>query len=293
MPGKKIYRGILTDHKGMVFLQEKSGRKIFSDTAVWSGYLKHWKSMELFGELLPEHDYLTGKRIALLWPVTPPVTEPFFELYFNERLPGYFYSYMGHTAINVNGETFNFSHLLNECEVMNEAEYFYRPALGKFSPAPGGGYSIENPDQPHLDKFGRQFMRSIHAVRITGCNTVNLAAALHSALEKIHRTPENPRKPGVYSDFRIFTNSCTTVLRDTLRSSGFPGISGVFPREMFTSAVWNFIKLHEKGMLQLSVYTRPQLLVDEAPASAMTPVVNPLNLIRTLMLRRRGIFTVW
>lgn len=289
MPGKKIHRGILKKENGKVFLKEKSGRKCFIDDAIWNGYLKHWESRELCGELLAETDYITGKRIVLLWPESTIPGVPFIELYYNERLPSYFYSYLGHTAINVNGEIFNFSHLVNECEVMNEAHYFYRPALGKFAPGPGARYCIDDPEHPYLDKFGRQFMRTIHVARITGYNTDRLAAALRSALEKIHITPEDPARPGVYRDFGMFTNSCTTILRDALLSSGFPGIRGIFPREMYTSSVWNFMRMHERGRLNLSVYTRPQLYVDEAPASSMTPLVNPLNIWHKGILRGRGI----
>ena len=247
MPEKIIHKGILTKENGSVFLKDKSGSRFFTDDAVWSGYLKHWESGKLCGELLDETDYITGKRIVLLWPESPLPAGPFIELYYNERLPRYFYSYLGHTAINVNGEIFNFSHLVNECEVMNEAQYFYRPALGKFAPMPGAGYCIDDPEHPYLDKFGRQFMRTIHVARITGYNTYSIAAALRSELDKIYCTPENPERPGVYRDFGIFTNSCTTIIRDVFRRNGFPGINGVFPREMYTSAVWNFMRMHERG----------------------------------------------
>lgn len=289
MAGEKIHKGKLIHDNGGIFLEDKSGRRFFSSDALWNGYLKHWESREVCGELLEETDYVSGRQIVLLWPDSPRPSGPFVELYYNERLPGYFYSYLGHTAINVNGEIFNFSHLLNECEVMNEAQYFYRPALGKFSPKPGAGYCIDDPEHPYLDKFGRQFMRTIHAARITGYNTDRLAAELHSSLRKIHSTPEDPRKPGIYRDFGMFTNSCTTIIRDALRISGFPGISGIFPREMYTSAVWNFMRMSERGNLNLSVTIRPQLNVDEAPPSAMTPMVNPLNFVRSLRLRMRGI----
>lgn len=289
MQEKTIHKGILTKEEGSVFLQDKSGRRYFSEDALWNGYLKHWESRELCGELLPEKDYVSGKRIVLLWPESPAEPEPFVELYYNERLPEYFYSYLGHTAINVNGEIFNFSHLVNECEVMNEAEYFYRPALGKFSPKPGARYCIDDPEHPYLDKFGRQFMRTIHVARITGYDTGMITRELHSMLERIHSTSEDPDRPGVYRDFGIFTNSCTTIIRDILCASGFPGIRGIFPREMYTSAVWNFMQMHDRGKLNLSVYKRPQLHVDEAPESRMTPMVNPLNIMRRLRLRMRGI----
>ena len=116
-----------------------------------------------------------------------------------------------------------------------------------------------------------------------------LQAALHAELEKIHHTPEDPRKPGKYRDFRLLTRSCTTIIRDALRQNGFPRIRGVFPREMYASAVWSFREQEKKGGLKLSVYKRPQLFVDEAPASAITPLVNPLNILRRAWLRQQGI----
>lgn len=289
MPGKDIHKGILTDENGTVFLLDKNGKKYFAGAAIWKGYLEHWESMELCGELLPETDYTTGKRIALLWPGRPVPHEPFFELYYNERLPRYFYSYLGHTAINVNGEIFNFSHLLDECEVLNEAQYFYRPALGKFSPKPDNGYCLDDPEHPYLDKFGRQFMRTIHVARITGFKTDGISAALHAELDKIHGTPEDPARPGVYRDFRIFTNSCSTIIRDALHDCGFNDISGIFPREIFASAVWSFMKMQKRGKLEVSVTTRPQLKVDEAPYSAMTPMFNPVNIIRRMRLRMQRV----
>ena len=42
-------------------------------------------------------------------------------------------------AVNVNGAIFNFSHKINENEVMRNEEYFFRPALGEFAPHPVTG----------------------------------------------------------------------------------------------------------------------------------------------------------
>ena len=60
----------------------------------------------------------------------------------NERLTKYFVSYLGHTAVNVNGSIFNFSHLMNENEIMGKEEYFYRPALSEFAPSPNNCATI-------------------------------------------------------------------------------------------------------------------------------------------------------
>lgn len=286
---QKTYTGILAEEKGLHFLLQENGTRAFAGAAIWAGYVKHWSGMKLCARLLSENDYETGKPVALMWPCREPEREPFIELYYNERLVRYFYSFLGHAAINVNGEIFNFSHLLNECEVMSEAEYFYRPALGKFAPRPGIGYSMDDPSHPYLDKFGRQFMRTIHVARITGFDTEGISAFLHSELDVIHSTPEDPARPGVYRDFSILRRSCSTIIRDALRSNGMPGISGVFPGELFMSAVWNMVRLEKKGRLVLSVFTRPQLMVDEAAPSAMTPLLNPVNIMRRLRLKRMGI----
>jgi hypothetical protein len=184
---------------------------------------------------------------------------------------------------------FNFSHLVNECEDISEAEYFYRPASGRFGPKPGEGFNIDDPEHPYLDKFGRQFMRTIYAARITGFDTQGISAALQGELYTIRNTPEDLSRPGRYRDFNILTRSCTTIIRDVLRHNGFPGIRGLFPRELFVNAVWNFTRLEKAGRLKVAVYTRPQLQVDEAPASSMTPLVNPGNIIRAWILRRRGV----
>lgn len=286
---QKKYTGILSAENGQTFLLSKNGRRHFTDAAIWSGYIKHWTGRKLCGTLLPETDYETGKPVVLLWPSMPPEHEPYIELYYNERLVRYRISCLGHSAINVSGMVFNFSHLVNECEVISEAEYFYRPASGRFAPKPDEGFNIDDPEHPYLDKFGRQFMRTIYAARITGLDTHGISEALQSELHTIRNTPEEMHRPGRYRDFNILTRSCTTIIRDVLRHNGFPGIRGLFPRELFVSAVWNFMRLEKSGKLKVSVYTRPQLRVEEAPLSSMTPLVNPANIIRAWILRKRGI----
>ena len=63
-------------------------------------------------------------------------------------------STFGHNAINVNGEFFNFSHLINENESMDEAEYMYRPALGEFAPSPTTGkFEILEDGTWHINKI--------------------------------------------------------------------------------------------------------------------------------------------
>lgn len=286
-----VTRGVLVKEDEFAFLKGDGGERYFSEDAVWEGYLRHWQGSMLCGRILPETDYNTGKNVVLLWPEKRNCSEPFVELYYNERLVKYRISFLGHLAINVNGFIFNFSHLLNECEIMTEEEYFYRPALGRFSPSPEGLFDTSNPEKPYLDKFGRQFMRTIHVARITGRETAVLESILRRKLSEIHNAPVDPEKPEYYMDFNKFSNSCTTIVRDSLREWNFRRIKGIFPRELFISAVWEFYKKSVSEGLTLKVFKRKQLFVDEAPASSLTPVVNPANFLKKLILDAKGIST--
>lgn len=283
----KISMGILTISGSKSFLKGRDGTEYFSGDAIWSGYLRHWEGMSLRGRFLPETDYVTGKPVVLLWPEMASSDEPFVELYYNERLVKYRMSMLGHLAINVNGHIFNFSHLLNECEIMTEEEYFYRPALGRFGPSPEGFFDTSDPERPYLDKFGRRFMRTIHVVRITGKETGILESILRGKLEKIYDTPVNPVRPEYYAEFSKVSNSCTTIIRDALREWGFKYIKGIFPRELFINAAWMFGKESRNGALTLSVFKLSQLLVDEAPMSSLSPVLNPVNYIKNLIMKKK------
>ncbi len=285
----EIRSGNLVRFGAGTFLQGRDGAEYFMDSAIWEGYWKHWQGMELRGRLLPELDYNTGKNIVLLWPDKKEDNSPFVELYYNERLVKYVMSTLGHLAINVNGFIFNFSHLLNECEIMTEEEYFYRPALGKFSPSPDGFFDTSDPEKPFLDKFGRQFMRTIHTARITGRETEKLEKILRRKLNEIYETPVDPDRPEYYADFNKFSNSCTTIIRDSLREWGFQGIRGIFPRELFISAVWEFYKKSGPAGMKLDVFRRDQITVDEAPESKLSPVINPVNYLKNVILKRRGL----
>ena len=281
---EQVCKGVLVREGQKTFLRSIDGDEYFSEAAIWEGYFKHWQGRLLCGRILPEKDYLTGKNIVLLWPEERTDREPFVELYYNERLVKYNMSILGHSAVNVNGFIFNFSHLLNECEILTEEEFFYRPALGRFSPSPDGFFDTSDPERPYLDKFGRQFMRTIHVARITGRETAGLESILRRKLREIYDTPADPVKPEYYRDFGKFSNSCTTIIRDSLREWGFGRIKGIFPREMFISAVWEFYKEARRGGLSLSVFKRDQLMVDEAPASSLSPVVNPVNFLKKRLL---------
>lgn len=287
----KVRKGILVRTGSGTFLQGCDGSEYFSEAAIWEGYFKHWHGIKLCGRLLPEKDYNSGRSIVLLWPDEEKDDKPFVELYYNERLVKYIMSTLGHLAINVNGFIFNFSHLLNECEIMTEEEYFFRPALGRFSPSPGGVFDTSDPEKPYLDKFGRQFMRTIHTLRITGKETEQLEQILRGKLKEIYGTPVNPENPEYYARFNKFSNSCTTIIRDSLREWGFPEIKGIFPRELFINAAWSFDKESRKGDIALDVFKREQIKVEEAPQSRLSPVVNPFNYFKKVILNAYGVNT--
>lgn len=283
----KIYRGTLTGKGDHPFLLDKDGSKIFEDETIWSGYVRHWNGKKVCARRLPQKDYETGRPIVILWPDEPSSAEPFTEIYFNERLVKYPASLMGHLAVNVNGEIFNFSHKTNENEAITPEEYFYRPALGQFAPHPVTGRdNDDDPQKPYYDKFGRLFMRTIHTLRLTGLDTPKLSRFMHGQLDIILNAPPNLRRPGYYADFSPFTRNCATIIRDGLRDLGFKKISGVFPRELFVNVAYFFLKQNGDPSVKLSSRTLRQLIVPEAAPSAMPPLLNPSNLYRNSQLRK-------
>jgi hypothetical protein len=264
-----ICKGILKEVKGNTFIINTAGEKYLEPEIIWDGYLEHWKNQKVCARFLPQHDYDTGSPIVILWPEKPRPAYPYFELYFNERLVMYPASLFGHISINVNNEVFNFSHLLNETEIMSLEEYFYRPALGEFAPAPGKSrVSLHDKEKPYYDKFGRSFMRTIHVMRVEDFDTASLSMFFHKKIHAVHSTPVNPKKQGEYARFSFFKESCTTIIRDGLRQAGFPGIRGILPRSLFNSAAANLLKEQKKGRLKVEFYRLPQLKVKEAPRSA-------------------------
>ncbi len=278
---EEIYRGVLTVSGKHAFLLGKNGTRYLEDEIIWDGYRKHWNGREVCARRLPQKDYQTGRPIIIMWPDELAPAEPFLELYFNERLVKYPASFMGHLAINVCGEIFNFSHKTNENEAMRHEEYFYRPALGEFAPHPITGRDNEDdPQKPYFDKFGRLFMRTIHVLRITGLDTTLLSQSYHRELEIIRNAPPNLKKPGYYADFNLFTRSCATIIRDGFRKSGFKEISGIFPRDLFVNVSYYFFKIARDPQMKISRLTFPQLTVAEAASSAMSPLLNPLNRYR-------------
>lgn len=281
-----IYKGTFKVTGAHAFLSEDDRTRYLEGETIWSGYLSHWSGLKVCARRLTQKDYETGRPIIIMWPDEPAPQEPFVELYFNERLVKYPVSFLGHLAVNVNGEIFNFSHLINENEVMKPEEYFYRPAMGEFAPHPvSGRANLDDPQKPYYDKFGRLFMRTIHVLRITGLDTQKFSQTFHDELEMIHNAPPDPKKPGHYINFNIFTNSCSTIIRDGFQKLGFRKIRGIFPRDLFVNVAYHFLKQTEYPRIKASRFTLNQFHVPEAAPSAMPPLLNPFNRIKNRILR--------
>ncbi len=282
-----MFSGILKEETGVAFIESSRNERYFECHPIWSGYLRHFTGREVQARLLPQRDYETGKQILIIWPKEAESKEPFFELYYNERLIKYPASTLGHIALNINGAVYNFSHLINENEVMQPEEYLYRPAMGEFAPHPlTGRFDVSDPQKPYFDKFGRNFMRTIHVARVTGADIEKLRAHCDAELLRIYRAPKDPKRPHKYSEFNFFTRSCTTIIRDALRAIGFKDIKGIIPRDMFISASTVFAEAEKIGAVQCRFFVKPQLLVPEAPPSARSWVLNPRNLFRVRRHRR-------
>jgi hypothetical protein len=272
-----IYHGTLKQEEGISYIEGSDGARCLQSENIWDGYLRHWLNTKVSARFLPQHDYTTGKKILILWPVKERSTVPFIELYYNERLINYPLSLFGHMAINVNGEVFNFSRLINENEILSEEEYFYRPPLGEFAPHPKtGGYNIDDCHHPYYDKFGRLFMRSIHVLRIEGINVDTLSNYFGMKLKEILNNPD-PNHPDMYGDFSVFRNNCVTIIRDGLRDYGFNNIKGILPRELFITASYHIMKVDDRDGMHITLYRMPQLKVPEAPYSVLSPILNPIN----------------
>lgn len=279
--GEGVLRGVLeSSHRGTC-IRGDDGAEYFSGEKFWRGYLVHWTGARVCARRLPQVDYDTGKRIIIVWPSCGDEPRPpYMELYYNERLVKYPASIFGHNAININGTVFNFSHLINENEAISEEEYLYRPALGEFAPSPDTGrFSVSDRERPYYDKFGRNFMRTIHVLHVEGIDTVRLMDIFSAEIERIRRTPPPARRPDKYRDFHFLRRSCTTIIRDGLRRYGFSAIRGVFPRDMFVSAVYEILGSRDPS-IHARAYCKGQLKVDESPYSAATPLLNPLNACR-------------
>jgi hypothetical protein len=283
-----IYRGVLTNIGKLSFLSGDDGSRQLEGEKIWSGYVTHWSGKKVCARKLPQIDYETGKPVILLWPDAPVPDASLVELYFNERLVKYPFSFLGHLAVLANGKVFNFSHWMNENEAMSPEEYFFRPALGEFAPDPASGRdNLDDLQKPYYDKFGRLFMRNIHVLKISGLDTRRLSGFFFTELEKIHSTPPDPKEPGKYRGFHVLTRSCATIIRDGFQSLGFKKISGIFPRDLFVSMAYFFLKHPRQPNIQTSLHLLRQLQVPEAAPSAMPPLLNPRNRLRHRTLRKK------
>ncbi len=279
-------RGVLCREDGQAFLLGPDGNRFFASDRIWEGYLHHWLGREVCARRLPQLDYETGKSIVLVWPDEKMPENPFVALYYNERLIKYPASLLGHIAVNVNDEVFNYSHLMNEDEVMTPEEYFYRPALGEFAPHPElGRYHVDENGKAYYDKFGRRFMRNIHVLTIEGLPTDLLSGFYQQEMEKILRTPEDPKKPGFYPHFNLFTRNCATIIRDGLRKAGLSFVKGIFPRDFFINVAYHLLKHGPETGLTVNLHRLSQLRVPDAPDSALPLPVNPANMLRLFRLR--------
>ncbi|MEX0346861.1 MAG: hypothetical protein AB3N20_18205 [Rhizobiaceae bacterium] len=282
-----VAHGILGRDDGADYVETDDGSRVLMPEGIWEGYIIHWLGQRVRVQRLPQRDYSTGAKILLLAPDKPEPPKPYIELYYNESLPGYVSSMLGHFAINVDGRIFSFSETLNENEEMSVDEFFYRPALGEFSGHPDKlKFNVDDPDRPFYDKFGRRFMRTIHALRIEGLHTDRLTENLRTEIRTIHETPRDHGRPHKYRDFHYVRRSCTSIVRDALRDSGLREVSGVVPRELFLNSAYQVAKLHQSRSLKVQAKLMGQLKVPEKPYSRPNPVLNPVNRLRSPRLRR-------
>lgn len=274
-----MIRGKLCVEDGKTFIE--GSENYFADRMIWDGYVSHWAGKRVCARELDQRDYKYNEKIIIMWPDEPEDEEPYVDLYYNERLVKYPASLFGHNAININGNIYNFSHLLNENEIMTPEEFLYRPALGEFAPSPNSDkFEILDDGTAYYDKFGRNFMRTVHVLRIKGIDTHYLSSIYDKELEIIHKTPVNPKKPEKYKDFSFFNRSCSTIIRDGLLKYGFKKLNGVLPRDLFVSVIYNSYKQQEALGIELEQFTMPQLKVPEAPYSKMTPLMNIQHMIQ-------------
>lgn len=281
-----VVSGVLRRDAGAGYVETAAGQPATFPEPIWAGYTAHWSGHRVRVHRLRQRDYDSGARILLLAPDQPAPEPPFVELYYNERLPGYLSSLVGHLAINVDGRVFSFSETLNENEEMSPDEFFYRPAMGEFAAHPGTrGFNVADPDRPYYEKFGRRFMRSIHVLHIRGLDTARLTGLLSDEIRVIHETPPDPRRPHKYRDFHAIDRSCTSLIRDALREAGLSGASGIVPRELFLNVAYQAMRPDNRRSLSVRASRLEQLKVPERPFSRPSPIINPLNLLRLIRLR--------
>lgn len=261
-----------------VFIEDNSGKKLFTKERIWDGYVAHWLNKKVLVRELPQNDPKTGLPIVLIWRedgIERNKNQNYIEVYYNERLVKYWASFFGHISINVGGSVFNFSNKISEDEILTPEEYFYRPVLGDLAPTEDKKDSAEK----DVIKFGRRFMRSIHILRIEGdsLDIELLRKIFKKKMDSVHNAPTDSSRPGFYKDFSFYSNSCVTIIRDGLREGGFADASGFLSRDFFMSCAKSFRKMAKKNNLSVSLRLMPQLMISEAPPSKMTLLFNPLS----------------
>ena len=279
--------GILGCEEDAVYIKNDEGGRLFLSEPVWGGYLAHWLGQRVRVHRLSQRDYENGALILLLAPDEPAPSPPYIILYYNERLPGYLSSLFGHIAMNVDGRVFSFSEKVYENEEMSVDEYLYRPALGEFSGHPESlTFNLDDAQRPYYYKFGRRFMRTIHALYIEGLDTTRLTELLRTEIEVIHQTPVDPRFPHEYRDFRFFRRNCTTIIRNALRQAGLPEVSGFLPRELFINTAYQVSRPRREDNLKVCASRMEQLKVPEQAYSRPCPILNPMNRLRLTHVSR-------
>ena len=280
--------------RGVTFIEDVTGARHLHAEQIWEGYLQHWTGAVVRARRLPQRDYESGRPIVLLAPdACRPIDRPYVAIYYTERLTDYTASLFGHVAVDVDGTVFNFSHLLNEDEAITLEEFLYRPPFGEFSSHPEtGGFNLADPDRPYYDKFGRLFMRSVHALIVQGLDGDAALEVFHNEMDTIHTTPVDPQRPEKYRDFNFLRRSCVTIIRDCLQRIGLTQVRGILPRELFVSTAHCLFEEHRAGRLDVEVRTLSQLKVAERSYSTVTPLLNPLNRVRAFKLKREFQVTV-
>lgn len=280
--------GILRSDGRSHWVENLKGSPFGEEGCIWDGYVRHWRDQPVQGRLLKERDYETGKPIVLLWPADLERRErvPHFQLFLNERLTHFRGSRLGHAAVSVGGEVFNFSYRRNENEALPLEEYLYRPALGPFGihPTLGRADRSEN-GRPYHHNFGRLFERSIHVLHVETAEEMvaRLSAYFHEKMEIMRRVPEIPETPNVNPLFHYYRRNCATIIRDGLRRvGGFP-VRGLAPRDLFESACRCFRHAAMQGECRVNAWRLRQLKVPEAPYSVTVPSINPMNWARKLL----------
>ncbi len=292
---KGFSSGILRSDDLSLWVEGRSGRCLFQDGSIWSGYARHWRDRPVLGRSLEECDYETGKPLVLLWPADfeDHARRPHVQLFLNERLTTFRGSILGHAAVNVGGLVFNFSYRRNENEAVPVEEYLYRPALGCYGVHPTlGRTDLAEDGRPYYNNFGRLFERTIHVLHVETSPEVvsRLRAYFEEKMDIVQRAPAPPGEPNGNPLFHYYRRNCATIIRDGLRRAGPFPVTGMAPRDLFESACRCFRRASFQGACRVARWRLGQLKVPEAPYSAMVPSIHPLNRARNIL---QGRFHGW